>query len=345
MQIAHRIPIIDINGLHRELQICIGDATDGHSIGPVDLLAISCFPDDYWPREGTIVGRLKAQGVDIGKFALRKEKDWRAKWQTWISINLPEDAGIRRLACFEHGDKVSPAAAVGNLFRAVSEWVLSSDSADLGVLRIPLLSTGDQRADKRSMLESITRQAYAHLRGALPVRAVQIVLYEKDPNLGALLLHTGILIEQTVTEWRMSKLAEVPTHDFFVSYRHHDRSLVQELVGHMKARRSDLKVFLDHQELAPGVFWKPELVAGIHNARHVLCFITDSYPDSAECVDEFHAALCCSRYRRGFLRPLLHLTKRELASLPSIFQKVNLIDASCPPRSMSDVMDDVLSAS
>jgi hypothetical protein len=275
------------------------------------------------------------QGVDVAKLSFHKAKDWRIKWQTWISIGLPAGTGIGRLACFEHGDKVSPAAAVGNVFRAVSEWVLSSDSSDLGVLRIPLLSTGDQQADKRSMLDSITRQAYAHLRGALPVRAVQIVLNEKDPSLGELLLHTGIVIEQTVTEWRVSKLTKMPQHDFFVSYRHHDRSLVQTLVSHMKARRPDLKVFLDYQELAPGVFWKPELIAGIHNARHVLCLITDSYPDSAECIDEFHAALCCSRYRRDFLRPLLHLTKRELSSLPSIFKKVNMIDASCPPLSPS----------
>jgi hypothetical protein len=93
--------------------------------------------------------------------------------------------------------------------------------------------------------------------------------------------------------------------------------------------------------LSHGVFWKPELIGSIYNSKKFLCLITDSYADSGECIDEFHAALSCGIHRSNFLLPLLSLKNRELETLPASFRSVNLIDAHCPPRKFDEVLDDV----
>ena len=70
--------------------------------------------------------------------------------------------------------------------------------------------------------------------------------------------------------------------------------------------------------------------------------MTDSYVDSGECIDEFHAALCCARHRESFLRPLLKLESRAVETLPLTFRQVNFIDANCPPRVLEDVVESIL---
>ena len=337
------LDITDLGGAARKLQICVGNITHPDSSGQVDLLAISCFPNDYLQTPASIVGQLGRQGVDIGKLARHKARDERGRWQTWVSHPIGPEAAFGRVVCFEYGHARDPAGVVANLFRAVSEFVLDSGQQEAGTLRVPLLGTGDQGADKSRMLEAIIHQAYAHLRGSLPVRKVQIVLHAGALGIHRLLIEAGATIEQVKSAWARTRLCVEPEFDYFVSYRRVDRSLVDRVVDSMKLRKPSLRVFLDQQVLSPGDYWKPELIGGICNASKFLCLVTDSYVDSGECIDEFHAALCCSRHRAGFLRPLLNLASRDVESLPLTFRQINFIDAACPPRKWNDVVDEVLS--
>ena len=342
IDLVHTLEISDLGGAARKLQICVGDVTDTQASGPIDLLAISCFPNDYLQTPRSIVGQLGKLGIDIGQLAQRKAGDERDRWQTWVSPPIGHGAPFGRIVCFEYGPMQDPATVVGNVFRAVSEFLLDLAQPEVGVLRVPLLGTGDQRADKSRMLEAIIHQAYAHLRGSLPVRTVQIVLYGEESGLHRLLIEAGIVLEQAKTLWATTRLSTPPDFDYFVSYRHIDRSLVDRVVGSLRDRDPNLRIFLDQQVLTPGVFWKPELVGSIYNANRFLCLITDSYTDSGECIDEFHSALCCGRHRPGFLRPLLTLVNRDVESLPLTFRQVHFIDAVCPPRNFDDVIDSIL---
>jgi len=83
-------------------------------------------------------------------------------------------------------------------------------------------------------------------------------------------------------------------------------------------------------------------VGSIYNSHKFLCLITDSYPDSGECIDEFHAALSCGRHRQDFLRPLQALSSRSVEALPPAIRNLNLIDARSPPRQFNEVVDAVL---
>lgn len=342
MNPVHTISISDISGRNRSLQICVGDVTDTARSGPVDMLAISCFPDDYLPRPNTIVGQLKTRGIDVAALAQDKAVDERGRWHTWISQPLPNPSPFGRIACFEHGLFVKPHLAVGNLFRALTSFAFESEKSELDCVRVPLLATGDQQAEKSLMLEAIIRQAYNQLRLSLPVRTVQIVLYSGSEDVIQLAITAALTVRQVQDEWATMRLSPDPEFDFFVSYRRTDRNLVDRFLEGLRARQSGLRVFLDQEVLPYGVFWKPELVGSIYNSHKVLCLITDSYADSGECIDEFHAALSCGRHRKNFLYPLFTLSSGGLETLPPTLRSVNLIDARCPPRQFDEVLDAVL---
>jgi len=342
MNPVHTTPITDVSGRKRTLQICVGDVTDTAGSGPVDILAISCFPDDYLPLPRTIVGQLKARGIDVAELARNKAVDERAQWQTWISHPLEAGAAFGRIACFEHGFELKPSSVVGNLFRALTGFALAPGSRELGIVRVPLLATGDQQADKGEMIDAIVRQAYNQLRLSLPVETVQVVLYQGWENVTQLAIQAALTIRQVQDEWAAMNLSPDPEFDFFLSYRRVDRSLADRLLTGLRARRPGLKVFRDEEALPYGVFWKPRLVGSIYNSHKFLCLITDSYPDSGECIDEFHAALSCGRHRSDFLRPLQALSSRTVEALPPTLKNLNLIDARCPPRQFDAVLDAVL---
>lgn len=339
---VHTISITDLSGRNRSLQICVGDVTDTARSGPVSMLAISCFPDDYLPRQNTIVGQLQTRGIDVSALARDKAIDERGRWHTWISQPILNNSPFGRIACFEHGLFIKPHLVVGNLFRALTSFVLDSGRGELDCVRVPLLATGDQQADKSAMLEAIIRQAYNQLRLSLPVQTVQIVLHSEWEDVIQLAITAALMVRQVQDEWTAMRLSPDPEFDFFVSYRRTDRSLVDKILRGLRAKRSGLRVFLDQDVLPYGVFWKPELVGSIYNSNKVLCLITDNYANSGECIDEFHAALSCGRHRKNFLYPLLTLSRGDWETLPPTLRSVNLIDARCPPRRFDDVLEAIL---
>ena len=342
MEVVFSTEICDSSHRCHCLEICVGDATEVNSPSEVDILAISCFENCYAPTWGTMVEGLWNRGIKVADLALRKALDERARWQCWMSEALPSRLSIGRILCFEHGRNREPSNVVGNVFRMVTEFALSSGSDEFRLLRLPLLSTGNQGADKSRMLEAIIRQAYHHLRGSLPVAKVQIVLNGRSAEIHRLVFEAGLHFQQVQAEWNGIQMKAEPDYDFFMSYRHVDISFAEKILGGMSARNRDLRIFVDRAELASGEFWKPALIAGIHNSRRTICLITDSYADSGECIDEFHVAMCCGLHRPNFLLPLLNLSARGVDSLPSTFRNVNLIPATCPPKDMKEVIDSIL---
>jgi hypothetical protein len=347
MQRVFSEEVTALSGAPRLIEICVGDATEVSPAERVDLLALSCFHGGYFPTPRTLVKALFQRKIYVHELVRNPARDYRDKWHTWISEPLGVDANFGRLVCFEHqpierDTAVDPVAIVGNVFRAITEFVQETSTGALDTCRIPLLSTGNQGANKLAMLTALLQSAYTHLRGSLPVRRIQIVLHHEEPELHRLLLEVGRALEQARQEWATSQLIQPPVYDFFLSYRRVDKEATSELVSALISRRPGLQVFLDERNLQRGVCWKPDVICAIHNSRRALCLITDTYADSRECVDEFHIALCLSRARPDFLRPLLRLTNRSIDSLPYTIRRVNLIDANCPPRRMDDVLDAVL---
>ncbi len=199
LRLVSRIVVEDSSGTRRSLELLVGDITHAEPEDPVDLLAISAFPNDYAPLHGTVIRSLSERGVSVRALARRKARDWRADWQCWISDAFPAAGlGISRLLCFEHRGIGEPENLVGNVFRSASEWLLlaGAQGSSKGTLRLPLLAAGLQRHDRCVMLRAIVRQAHLHLLAGLPVANVQVVLREFSPDLPRLCVAFGELMAE-----------------------------------------------------------------------------------------------------------------------------------------------------
>jgi len=338
LQEVRTIPISDIHGSLHTLKICVGDATDLTGLQPPDVIAISCFPNDYYPRAGTVVGCLSARGINVDELSKVKERDWRLNWQTWISKPINHFGKALRVACFEHAGSAVASEVVGNVFRSASELALETSQSGFNVLRVPLLSTGDQGESKALMLEAILEQAYQHLRGGVPIESIQLVLYDKDPSLYELLFQVGKILEGISREWIQSEAAVTDSYDCFISYRRIDLPYVMKLTEAIKGSKPLVKIYRDQHDLTTGGYWKQELIQALQRSRHAICVITDSYIDSVECIDEFHIALCRMRQKNSYLIPLINLNQRDMNTLPRSMRRVNMIPASCPPQNFNEIV-------
>jgi hypothetical protein len=331
--VVHTTRLHSYAGEERLLELCVGDIT--HTDAPVDLLCLSAFPNDYAPTPTSVVGALDGRGISVGALAAQREGRNLLNRHCWISSRLDHD--IRRLLCFEHLQSAQLAtvpqgapALVGDVFRAISEHVLAEQPVEggtrepLACVRIPALSTGDQGGSRRDMLAALLRQGYIHLRGALPVRRLQVVLHPGTADLLPLLVHAGEILQALQLEGAALEAPEQPVHQLFISYLHRERDRAEPIWRAIKALRPNLSLFIDAEQLTPGHFWKMELMKGLVSSARALCIITDGYPESAECMDEFHASMSLhlARVGRPFLLPLFRLGERDIATLPASMLKV-----------------------
>ncbi|MFO0078849.1 MAG: TIR domain-containing protein [Planctomycetota bacterium] len=338
--------IEDTAGRERSLEFWIGDIATTSGSLPVDLLVFSAFPNDYLPIPGTVIHRLGEQGIDVARVAETKLFDFRESWQTWVSVRLEEQAAIKQLICFEPEVDTRAENLVGNVFRAVRENLLSlgySGERPIECLRLPLLATGQRRAAKREMLAAMLSQSYIHLGAGLPVRRLQIFLGLKDDGLDSLLFEAGIQLEQARQRWLLD-FATLPTpeRDLFVSYRHHDLQILKPLLVELKRLRPELTLFMDREELEPGAYWKQDLIRGLSSCRRALCFVTEGYPRSVECMDEFHAGVLWGHRRPGFLVPVLNLDEKKIGELPETIRRVHCIMAGLPKQAVAEVAEEVI---
>jgi hypothetical protein len=331
--VVHTTRLHSQAGDQHQLQLCVGDIT--HTDAPVDLLCLSAFPNDYTPTPTSVVGALARRGISVGTLAAQREGRNLFNRHCWISPRIDHD--IRRLLCFEHLRSARLAtvqqgapALVGDVFRAISEHVLAEQPVEgggretLACVRIPALSTGDQGGSRGEMLDALLRQAYIHLRGALPVRCLQVVLHPNTPDLLPLLVRAGETLKALELEGTLLEAPEQPVHRLFISYLHDERDRATPIWEAIKALRPNLELFVDRERLVAGHFWKMELMKGLVSSARALCIITDGYPESAECMDEFHQSMSLhlARLGRPFLLPLFHLGQRDFATLPTSMLKV-----------------------
>jgi hypothetical protein len=207
---------------------------------------------------------------------------------------------------------------------------MEDDGRRAKLIRVPLLSTGDQGHDRLEMMRAILRQAWIHLMIVDRMEKIQLFLLPGAPDLGALLVNAGMELERIRTEFMLH--GNEPSYDYFISYRQVDSVLKDELVKGILTRQPSAKVFVDTVFLQHGSYWKAELVRGMTSSRRAICLATDTYPSSPECMDEFHMAVSLNDHRKGFLVPLLSLQEKDISHLPVSMTRIHWAKLGSPPE-------------
>lgn len=343
--LVHSVKISDSAGRERYLEIWTGDIAAQSQPTPVDLLVLSAFPNDYAEVEGTVIHRLSQVGINVEELAKDKAADHRPRWQSWVSKPLVNNSAVKQLICFEPALDERPAHRVGNVFRTVREQLIAagvSAESPMNTLRIPLLTAGSRNSPREEMVEAILSQGWLHLGAGLPVKRLQLFLGLRDRGIDNLLVEAGIQLEKVRQRWVQDFInSPTPDFDLFISYRHADDHILHNLSEELQRRRPEMRLFIDKERLQPGGYWKQDLIRGLSRSRQALCFITADYPNSVECMDEFHASVLWNEIRPRFLVPVLNMKNHHIANLPESIKRVHCITADLPDQSPQELASEI----
>jgi hypothetical protein len=288
----------------RSIELWQGDLTQMTNTEAVNVLVVSAFPNSYIPMEGTLIGALRQKGVSVGLLSKDKQIDLRETCSCWLSKKIEsEDGGIQfeRILCFEPYILGSPPDVVGDIFRCLAPFIIG----DLQVTRVamPLVSTGDAGESVAEMVEAIFTAAVHWMENGLPLEQLKIV--EISPFKAAEIKGAFAILKKQYLQASASN-QRGPKYDIFLSYSHKNTQDADWFIEGLKTLKPDIRIFIDHEELEPGVAWQEKLFRSIDGSRKVLTLYSPDYIKSKACQDEFNfASLLHSRSGQKVLFPVL----------------------------------------
>jgi hypothetical protein len=265
-----RFEVVDVltvlnNGQARPIELCFGDLAALPPEHAVDVLVLSALPDAYVPTPRSLIWRLEQKrGISVAALARRKAVDLRGTCSCWMSEELvtEEDPGFRRLLCFEPHYRGDPASVVGDIFRSLIPFLEGSSA--VRTVAMPIVSTGLAGVPVSEMLPPLIEAVVKWMTLSLALERLKIVIYSLKQRAEAAAIFRSL--KQTYG-------ASPPPapgrwlYDFFVSYAHRDAEDVERLEAELLCLQSDLRIFRDRKDLAPGVAWAMSIGGEEHVVR------------------------------------------------------------------------------
>lgn len=273
----------------RHIEIYQGDLTAIPPGEEVDLLLVSAFPNDYEPTERSIIGALDRCGLSVAKLAEKKTLDLREAASCWLSTELTESDsqryGFRRLICFEPDEFSEPPQQVGDIFRALGQFVSVGESRPYSVA-MPTVATGDAGYPLVDILEPLLNAAVRWLLLGLPLERLKIVAHSPE---------RALELQGAFSMFKKMYQRNPPTplsyrFDVFLSYSNHNSAAICQFYHRLRELDNTVKVFLDKQELDIGSAWHEELYQAVFGSRLMAVFYSPTYLISQVCLEEFNLA-------------------------------------------------------
>ncbi|MBB5939012.1 ADP-ribosyltransferase domain-containing protein [Streptomyces zagrosensis] len=220
-----------------------GDLTKMAAADAVDILVVSCLPDDYAASPGTLVDALDKAGISLKQLAEDKAKDYRPQLPCWISKPVKGGPGtqFKRILVFEPKEPVAEAvASVPAIFQALACFY----SNEVVRVATPLVCTGYRKAEPKVALSELAWAAARYASSnTTKVTAVNIV---------------------TLTEKLGKQL--VPTfRDIKGRYGH---VFLLDLPGEYDTFVDQAKEKIDHKELPTGLTYRQALAVCIYTTDY-----------------------------------------------------------------------------
>lgn len=288
----------------RSIELWQGDLTNMSSTEAVDVLVVSAFPNNYYPNRGTLIGALDQKGVSVELLAKNKQVDLRETCSCWLSHKIEaQDPGIQfdHILCFEPFILGNPADVVSDIFRSLVPFIIG----DMQVTQVamPLVSTGNVGAPVAEMVDALFGASIHWMESGLPLKCLKIV--EISPVKAAEIKGAFEILKK---QYQQALATKNYTHqyDLFISYCHANAEVANSVVTQLKEAKSDIRIFIDQEELVPGVAWQDKLYRSLDESRKVLVLFSPEYVKSKACQDEFNfSSLLHSRSGEKTLFPIL----------------------------------------
>jgi TIR domain len=307
----------------KSIELYRGDLASMTPGEAVDILVVSAFPGDYSPTRSSLIGALWARGVRVEDLARQKEVDLRRTSSCWLSAPLgskPPGIAFDRILCFEPRTRGKPPEVVGDIFRSLVPF-LGLDAMGTTVA-MPLVACGDQGVPVASMLSPLLEAAFNWMSHGLPLNRLKIVVHSAESASEAQAAFAQLKLRQQPSS---VTAAPTPAPEFgvFISYAHKDWDMVTIIVGELRERRKDFKVFLDRTSPDPGVSWQQKIYEALEKCRKVIVVLSPAYLESKRCLEEYNLAHC-RQVESG--EPILYPILLNTASLPIYIRMLEYVD-------------------
>ncbi|XP_064629100.1 uncharacterized protein LOC135488421 isoform X2 [Lineus longissimus] len=311
---------------HYKIQLLVGDITALPLQDKVDIIMVSAFPGDYSPTPTSLIGALMRNlNIRVRDLAKNKMEDLRRNFHCWLSHDLPPSLPYRRLLCFEKAfTEIShPAALVGDVFRALVPTFKNDESTVI----TPILASGDQNFDMKTMLKAMVNAAGHWMQAGLPLECLKIVIYSPNPQNAKTDPTLLQQFEKLKKKWEASKsalkdISEIK-YDVYLSYSIQDMGYVKKIEEQLKKQKDDIRIFSEKQQLNLESAWQENIYQVMVTCVRVVTILSPHYLESSECLEQYNIALCCNRLtKRDILAPFYVV---QVPQLPTYMQLMQYI--------------------
>lgn len=326
---------VQAQGISKTVELWRGDLTDIPVAEAVDVLVVSAFPDHYAPTTGSLIGALDRRGLSVAKLAEDKEEDLRKSFGCWMSRELGQLAPgleFHRILCFEPYTKGRPTEVVGDIFRSLAPFLVGDQAIE--TVAMPLVACGSIGEQPEAILPPLVHAAVKWMKLGLPLRRLKIVV-RTSTNV-ALVAEQFAALKRELQPPSPAEPTTRPTapatspptsatqrdYDLFISYCWANSDVVHPFVEDLKRARPGVMVFLDRQELDPGVSWQAKIFDALDRCRKVVSFYSPDYLNSKMCQEEYNIARLRDREEGNVLFPIYVRS----TNLPASWRTVNYLD-------------------
>ncbi len=324
MKILDQIQVT-CNGKIRTIGLYSGDLAGISASEAVDVLVVSAFPESYYPSKNSLIGALFNAGISVEALAQDKEIDLRRFSWCWLSRPVSQtNAGFRRILCFEPPIFGNACEIVGDIFRSIMP--IAAGKEKIRSIAMPIVAAGDQGGSPEKMLSALATAAAAWLQNGLPIEQIKVVIRQgtDSVSLEAIFAEVKRQIEGEKSD-SFTPSGKNYQYDYFCSYSHKDKDLIDDFVAVLLQHRSSLRIFVDRYELKTGSSWQAHIFEAIDQARKIICMLSPDYLASKICKEEFNIAYC--RHRESDTGVLIPVYLRQ-TDLPTYIRLCQYVDVS-----------------
>lgn len=304
------------------IELYHGDLTDMPDEHAVDVLVVSAFPGSYSARNSkTLMGALGRIGVDVRELSKDKAADLRESFSCWMTKDLDTAqprVQFKRILVFEPLIRGQANEVVGDIFQSLMPFV--STEPYITSIAMPIVASGNQRADAVQMLIPLIEASINWFELGLPVKTLKIVEYSSAKAME--LKGAFAVLKHYYQNRKQGERSQRFEYDYFISYSHDDIDAVSFLFDELKRINPNVRVFMDRQNLKVGSAWQQELYETIDRCAQIIAVYSPTYLASKVCREEYNIALMRHREEGDILVPFYLYS----ASLPTYMKLIQYLD-------------------